>query len=435
MFKQSQNKKKKHKNEKKKRPMANQIEIERRPGMEEVQYQFFRAGAPVSRKALMAVIAHRACRSSASILSGWPILLDGEYCSTPLCKLALTTPRLDGTCADLIPRRGFPARLGPEHTGRLLRQVLAALVDLQRVGLVHCSVGPSAICFARRGPKHAPDFFLGELHNCCCERSGCSYSKKRALYLPWERVFRSGPAGPASDVFALGLTVLHILSGEDYPLLSVGSNPTDLRRRYRWLFAEGGLRLFLVQQLPQLLGAQGSSLSALAHTFLTRALVPPPHGPSPVELAASLFGRPPPVGPPSPRPLPLGPPLPPESALAQLLVATPELGLAPAAVAALLIRQHAQAVPAGYQQVLAAAALSLAHTVLAPQLGHRALEFRPPLDARELAYCQHLLLQLSDFHLAPILMAALALRWSWNTECCPRDWPDVHRVLHWAGET
>jgi len=122
---------------------------------------------------------------------------------------------------ETVPREGV-ARLG--------QQVASALAHVHGRGIVHRDVKPSNVLLSSRGSAFLSDFGVARLvDGTRMTQSGLMIGT--AAYLSPEQV-RGETAGPAADVYALGLVLLEILTGRrEYPGSAVESAVARLSRR------------------------------------------------------------------------------------------------------------------------------------------------------------------------------------------------------------
>ncbi|MBX3471060.1 MAG: serine/threonine protein kinase, partial [Planctomycetes bacterium] len=207
-----------------------------------------------------------------------------------------------------LVRRGPPP---VEVVARALGQVALALAHCHLLGVVHRDLKPGNVLLeAGTGRAVLVDFGLvkrdpGVLHLSTLDDDGEALSLSGSLkgtpeYMAPEQVNeRLGEVGPATDVWGLGATLFHLLTGE--APFGRGAAPIVMRRITRQP----------AKDPRELAPAVPEALARLCLRCLEKA---PDARPSPVEVAAALAkvaGAPAPAPPPPPRgatPSPLTPP-------------------------------------------------------------------------------------------------------------------------------
>jgi hypothetical protein len=125
---------------------------------------------------------------------------------------------IDGeSLAQRLTRAG---RLGPDETMRLVAQAAAGLQAVHDQGLVHRDIKPANLLVRRDGAVVITDFGIAR-HEDASRLTVSGAILGTPTYLSPEQV-RGEPAGPRSDVYALGLVAYECLAGER-PF--VGDNP------------------------------------------------------------------------------------------------------------------------------------------------------------------------------------------------------------------
>ncbi|GGD30027.1 serine/threonine-protein kinase [Nocardioides daphniae] len=130
----------------------------------------------------------------------------------------LVMEHVDGqSLAELVREQG---PLEPQEAARVLAQVAEALAAAHRAGIVHRDVKPSNILLTRDGTAKLTDFGIARsADDTSLTQTGLVTGSP--AYLPPE-VATGSSATPASDVWALGATLFHLLAGR--PPYHVGDN-------------------------------------------------------------------------------------------------------------------------------------------------------------------------------------------------------------------
>ena len=102
-------------------------------------------------------------------------------------------------------------RLDPYSATELLSQACSALAEAHRCGVVHRDFKPSNVLVHRNGQAKLADFGLAKRVT-----GGGSPDESLAgtPYFMAPELFRSRPAGKASDVYAVGVSYFYLLTGE-----------------------------------------------------------------------------------------------------------------------------------------------------------------------------------------------------------------------------
>lgn len=125
---------------------------------------------------------------------------------------------VDGPSLSELVRREGP--LAPDRAARLLAQVADALAAAHRAGFVHRDVKPSNILVSPGDHALLTDFGIARaFEDASLTRTGLVTGSP--AYLSPE-VAQGRPATPASDVWALGATLYHLLAG--HPPYETGDN-------------------------------------------------------------------------------------------------------------------------------------------------------------------------------------------------------------------
>ena len=130
-----------------------------------------------------------------------------------------------GTLAERLPER---ATLGDEETRQVAMDVAAGLADAHQHGVVHRDLKPGNVLFDEEGRAKVADFGIAHVVGAdTLTEEGMVVGT--ALSISPEQV-ASGPATPATDVYAFGVLLYRLLTGR-FPFES--SNALDLARMHR----------------------------------------------------------------------------------------------------------------------------------------------------------------------------------------------------------
>ncbi|MBT2392171.1 protein kinase [Streptomyces sp. ISL-1] len=111
-----------------------------------------------------------------------------------------------------LRRRIAAARLTPAEAAGVGSALASALAHVHAAGVVHRDVKPSNILLGERGTPHLTDFGISRLlDNTTHTATGVLVGT--AAYMAPEQVWGRG-AGPAADIYSLGLVLLESLKGE-----------------------------------------------------------------------------------------------------------------------------------------------------------------------------------------------------------------------------
>jgi serine/threonine protein kinase/ABC-type glycerol-3-phosphate transport system substrate-binding protein len=102
--------------------------------------------------------------------------------------------------------------LDPTHVVSITEQIASALGAAHRQGVVHRDVKPGNVLLDEEGNAYLTDFGVA-LDAGSRERSSGTMMRGTPAYLSPEQI-RLQPAGPQSDVYALGIVVFEMLTGE-----------------------------------------------------------------------------------------------------------------------------------------------------------------------------------------------------------------------------
>lgn len=275
-----------------------------------------------------AVRAEREARLAAQVahphvVAVYDLVLDDEDGSW------LVMEYVDGSPLSTVVREAGP--LDPDRAARLLAPVADALAQAHALGIVHRDIKPSNILAAGDGGAKLSDFGIARgAGDATLTQTGLVTGSP--AYLAPE-VAVGGPATPASDVWALGATLVHLLLGRPPYHRDEGEN-TPLAVVYR-----------IVHEDPPEVATAG-----WLAPLITATMTKDPEGRPPMAAVRDLLEYaespqrtmalpaltspppPPPPPPPAPRDLPAAPPpSSPHRAPARTAL------LAAAAVAALLV--------------------------------------------------------------------------------------------------
>ncbi len=111
-----------------------------------------------------------------------------------------------------LRRRIAAARMTPAEVGRAGSALASALAHVHAAGVIHRDVKPANILLDETGHPHLTDFGISELLDAAA-RTTTGPLVGTAAYLAPEQVQGRG-AGPAADVYSLGLVLIESLKGE-----------------------------------------------------------------------------------------------------------------------------------------------------------------------------------------------------------------------------
>ncbi|KAL3631519.1 hypothetical protein CASFOL_024503 [Castilleja foliolosa] len=160
-----------------------------------------------------------------------------------------------GCLADRIdPKKGLPE----VFVSRCSKSILSALVHIHRLGYIHCDVKPHNVLVDERG-----DVKLADFGSCLSIEEGksCDF-RGTVLYAAPESIAR-GKFVPESDIWALGCSVLHMLTGKSPWIFDKKTDVKDA------LFKIG-----CSSELPEI--PTSNKISKEAKDFLKKCLVKDP---------------------------------------------------------------------------------------------------------------------------------------------------------------
>lgn len=112
---------------------------------------------------------------------------------------------------ELIDRQG---RLDPALTLDVLRQVTSALAKAAERGIVHRDIKPENVMLARSGEVKVADFGLARVEQADgAKLTQVGVTMGTPLYMSPEQI-EGRPVDARSDIYALGVTAYHMLTGE-----------------------------------------------------------------------------------------------------------------------------------------------------------------------------------------------------------------------------
>ncbi|CAA0835983.1 mitogen-activated protein kinase kinase kinase 21 [Striga hermonthica] len=115
-----------------------------------------------------------------------------------------------GCLADrIIPAKGLPEKV----VGRCANSILAALVHIHRLGYVHCDVKPHNVLLVGGGNNNYENAKLADFGSCKRRNEQQTDFVGTVIYAAPESIARQEYL-PESDVWALGCSVLHMLTGK-----------------------------------------------------------------------------------------------------------------------------------------------------------------------------------------------------------------------------
>jgi serine/threonine-protein kinase len=137
-----------------------------------------------------------------------------DYGRTPDGVFYYAMEYLDGLTLDEVVAKDGP--LPPARVVHVLRQVLGALSEAHGIGLVHRDIKPSNVILCERGgiPDVAKVLDFGLVKE-AEEDAGLTLDGAivgTPMFIAPEAI-RSAPAGPPSDVYAVGAVAYYLLSG------------------------------------------------------------------------------------------------------------------------------------------------------------------------------------------------------------------------------
>ncbi|MFD6415252.1 serine/threonine-protein kinase [Streptomyces sp. NPDC060194] len=199
-----------------------------------------------------------------------------------------------------LRRRILQRPLTPDEVRPLGAALASALAHVHASGVVHRDVKPANILLDEDGRPHLADFGISRTVD---RRTGLAGTATgpligTAAYLAPEQV-RGQPAGPAADVYALGLVLLECLKGE----LEYHGAPLEaaIARMHRPPAFPAGVPSDLVRLLRAMTALEADDRPSAQACAQALSAVPAAATPAPATPAASA---PRPAAPPAPAPGP-----------------------------------------------------------------------------------------------------------------------------------
>jgi serine/threonine-protein kinase len=119
--------------------------------------------------------------------------------------------------------------LEPREAARLMAIVARAVHAAHLAYVLHRDIKPSNILIDEQGQPHVSDFGLAKMLDRDDGLVTMSGPLGTPSYMPPEQCSRHfGPIGPAADIYGLGATLYHMVTGQ---LPHVGSSPAEILRR------------------------------------------------------------------------------------------------------------------------------------------------------------------------------------------------------------
>jgi len=216
----------------------------------------------------------------------------------------------------LAERIASDGPLSPYAAAPLLGQIADALAAAHAAGIVHRDVKPSNILIDANGAAKLTDFGIARSDDADATLTQTGFLTGSPAYLAPE-VAAGRPAGPPSDVWALGATAFHAFAG--HPPYEVGDNMMGTLYRIvheapprtdraGWLapmvagmMTQDPAQRWTLRQVQSFLASAPSSTVDPTRTLPTLAALTPPPGPPPAAAVPAA----PPSGPAMPTPVPV----------------------------------------------------------------------------------------------------------------------------------
>lgn len=113
---------------------------------------------------------------------------------------------------EYLKRLNRPLRA--EELFPLLKDVLRALNEVHKVGIIHRDISPDNIMLTREGKAKLIDFGAAKNY----ENSGKSSVLLKKGYAPIEQYFRDGKQGPWTDIYSMCASIYYLLTGIRIPI-------------------------------------------------------------------------------------------------------------------------------------------------------------------------------------------------------------------------
>ncbi|HEX7135990.1 MAG TPA: serine/threonine-protein kinase [Iamia sp.] len=161
----------------------------------------------------------RECRAAGSLSWHPHVVVVHDAGTTPAGAPYLAMELLPGgSLADALATRG---PLAPDEAVRVTAEVASALVAAHETDLLHRDVKPANVLVDRLGRAKLADFGIARVVGAGSATATGAVTGTVAYMAP--EVLKGGKATPASDVYALGLTLLTFLLGRN-PLTAEGDD-------------------------------------------------------------------------------------------------------------------------------------------------------------------------------------------------------------------
>ncbi|MFF3323684.1 protein kinase [Streptomyces sp. NPDC002889] len=163
------------------------------------------------------------------------------------------------------------APLTPAEASRIGSALASALAHVHAAGVVHRDVKPSNILLEDTGTPHLTDFGISRLLD-TTTHTATGKLVGTAAYMAPEQVLGRG-AGPAADIYSLGLVLIESLKGE----LEYGGTPLEaaIARLHRPPVIPSGLPVNLVELLEDMTAPDENSRPNAHACFQALAVVQP----------------------------------------------------------------------------------------------------------------------------------------------------------------
>lgn len=105
------------------------------------------------------------------------------------------------------------ASLSPAQLITVAQRLISALAHVHGRGLLHCDVSPDNVCLAQNGEPILIDFGSARRHIDGVGQPHAGFSMVKDGYSPPEFYMPNAACGPNSDVYSLGATLYHAVTG------------------------------------------------------------------------------------------------------------------------------------------------------------------------------------------------------------------------------